>query len=126
MRGNAGINRLAKAIDGRAKERAQRPNELELGAIQDDKSLLLDRFAVPIPPSDYLVSGFLTISEDFITTTELQSGAHSQYQGDGAHDHQIVTPEQFKPLKAGDRVLVAWVNDGTDPVVLCRVVSGDA
>ena len=31
---------------------------------------------------------------------------------------------EIKPeLKPGDRVLVAWVNDGTDPVVVSKVVN---
>lgn len=84
----SGVSGLAQAIDERIRQRTRRPDSLELGTIQADMSLLVDRFPVPIPAGDYLMASGL-------------AGG----------------------LQAGDRILVGWANDGTDPVVLCKVVS---
>lgn len=83
---NSGASKLAQVIAERIAVQTQRPDVLELGTMQPDLSLKLDRFAVPIPKGEYLLCTGLT-------------------------------------LQAGDRVLVGWVNDYTDPVVLCKVVS---
>lgn len=93
--------------------------QCELGIITDT-GLKLDGFKYEI--QDYLVAEYLTMKEDFFTTTELNSGAHSQYTGDGKHDHKIITPDQLKPLKTGDRVLAVPVNGGKDFVVVGRVI----
>lgn len=83
---NAGASKLAQVIVERIRQQTQRPDALELGSIQADMSLLIDRFPIPLRKGDYLAADGLT-------------------------------------LQPGNRVLVAWVNDGTDPVILCRVVS---
>lgn len=93
MKGNRGINLLAQVISGRIAEQTRGSDELELGTIRPDAGLLLDRFPVPIPKGSYLVGRRLT------------------------------EPETLSPLQAGDRVLVAWVNGGTDPVIVDVVVS---
>lgn len=82
----SGVNKLAQVIAERIARQTQRPDALELGTIQSDMSLKLDRFAIPIPKGEYLVCQRLT----------------------------------FTP---GNRVLVAWVNNGTDPVIIDVVVS---
>ena len=86
----SGMSKLAQVLSERIGEQTKRPDALELGTIQGNMSLLIDRFPIPIPWGEYLVCRSLT---------------------------------QLSPLKAGDRVLVAWVNDGTDPVVIDVVVS---
>lgn len=137
---NSGASKLAQVIAERITSQTTRPDALELGTIQGDMSLKLDRFAVPIPQGDYLVCRSLTLPNPMTVTVEEQgshphgpSGGHSQYSGDGVHSHpgtegvhvhEVVRPEQIAPLTSGDRVLVAWVNNGMDPVVIDVVVSG--
>jgi len=88
LRDRSGINRLARAIDSRLTQRLQSPDSLELAVIQSDMSLKIDRFPIPIPPEDYLVTR--TVAYD---------------------------------LEPGDRVLVAWVNNHKDPVVIDVVMA---
>ncbi len=114
MRGNAGANRLARAIQRRIVESLHGPDALELATVQGDLSLLFDRFSTPIPRGDYLVCRSLTLQDPMATTDEA---------GTETHTHTVPRPAELAPLVAGDRVLVAWVNDGTDPVVLDVVVS---
>ena len=139
---NSGASKLAQVIAERISSQTARPDALELGSIQDDMSLKLDRFAVPIPKGEYLVCRSLTIPDPMTVTVAGQgnhshgpSGGHYQYDGDGVHshpdsegkhDHEVVRPQQLAPLEPGDRVLVAWVNDGLDPVVIDVVVTADA
>jgi hypothetical protein len=114
MAGNRGINRLARALDARMKAVAASPDALELGTIQYDMSLKLDTFGVTIPQGHYLVCRSLTLQDPMVQTSQA---------GDPAHTHDVPVPPQLTPLKPGDRVLVAWVNQGTDPVVVDVVVS---
>ncbi len=51
------------------------------------------------------------------TTTDATVGDH------GIHNHDVPRPLQLAPLSPGDRVLVAWVNDGMDPIVIDVVVN---
>jgi len=87
------------------------PDPLELGTIQGDMSLKVDRFPIPIPAGEYMVCRHLTLPDPLATTEEALGG-------DYRHSHTVPRPEQLAPLKPGDRVLVAWVNDSTDPVVI--------
>ena len=84
MTGTRGANKLARTIANKIVDVSTKPDSMELGTIQEDNSLLCDRFPIKIPTGDYLKAEGLTL-----------------------------TP--------GDRVLVAWVNLGKDPVVICRV-----
>jgi len=136
---NSGASKLAQVIAERISAQTARPDALELGSIQEDMSLKIDRFAVPIPQGEYLVCRTLTLPDPMTKTIKGQgihphgpSGGHSQFSGtgvhshpgdEGAHVHNIVRPEQLSPLKPGDRVLVAWVNGGIDPVIIDVVVS---
>lgn len=110
------INRQISVCAGRAVIGLQP----ELGTITST-GLKLDRFEHEI--RDYLMAEHLAMPADFFTTTELNSGAHTQQTGDGRHDHSIITPGQLKPLAEGDRVLAVPVNNGQDCVVIARVVS---
>lgn len=74
-------NRLALALADQVSRQTAAPDPLELGTIQADMSLKVDRFRIPIPAGDYLVCRGVT-------------------------------------LAPGDRVLVGWTNDGSDPVVI--------
>ena len=134
-----GIQMLGDAISGRIKaaNRAEHVTYLELGTINADLSLKVDGLKGNIRPGSYMVSLHLT-HENYFTYNELNSsaeaphvhagGEHSQEVGngshvhndDGLHDHRV--PSVFRRLKAGDRVLVAWV--GNEPIIVDIVVAG--
>lgn len=113
----SGMSKLAQVLSERIGEQTKRPDALELGTIQGNMSLLIDRFPIPIPWGEYLVCRSLTLPNPMATTTLTSIGDH------GSHSHNVPLPSQLSPLKPGDRVLIAWVNDGTDPVVIDVVVS---
>jgi len=101
-------------------QRLQRPDVLELGIIQSDMSLKLDRFPIPIPKGDYLVCRTLLLPDPL---TETDGGWKDQgfvepFDPPAQHWHKVKRPPALAPIKPGDRVLVAWVNNGTDPVVI--------
>lgn len=135
---NDGANKLAQVIAERITKQTQRPDALELGTIQGGMSLKLDRFAVSIPKGEYLISDW-TAKLSFPAFSLVGAG-ESPVEDDGTPDPPTSWTSQtrwdWKPrdidevkiavkpeLRPGDRVLVAWVNDGTDPVVLSKVVS---
>lgn len=112
-----GMERLAQTIRGAIARQTAAPPVLELGTIQADLSLRVDRFPIPIPAGDYLVSRHLNLPDPLVTTAEALSGEFR-------HNHAVPRPEKLAPLKPGDRVLVAWVDD--DPVVIDVVVMSSA
>lgn len=114
---NRGVDRLAQTIRGAIARQTAVPPVMELGTIQPDLSLRLDRFPIPIPVGDYLVCRHLTLPDPLVTTEEA-------LVGDLRHTHVVPRPEQLAPLTPGDRVLVAWVDD--DPVVIDVVVMSSA
>ena len=130
---NSGASKLAQVIAERIGSQTARPDALELGTIQGDMSLKLDRFAVPIPQGEYLISEWTAklILPDFIidgNQNGLKDSLNGAVTGDATFNFQPTiiynVKIEFKPeLKPGDRVLVAWVNDHTDPVVVSKVVS---
>ena len=131
---NSGASKLAQVIAERIDSQTARPDALELGTIQGDMSLKLDRFAVPIPQGEYLISEWtvkLILQSDFIidgNQNGLKDSLNGAVTGDATFNFQPTIIDnvkiEFKPeLKPGDRVLVAWVNDHTDPVVVSKVVS---
>lgn len=136
--GNPGINALARAIQGRigANFDAHSDLVLDFGTIQADGSLLTNTFPRPIPKSDYLVARHLTLGKAgaYLTTT-LEDGEHQHDGGGhgghvsgggehshdgGEHDHVVPIPPKMQSLRAGDRVLVAWVQN--DAIVVDVVV----
>ena len=146
---NSGASKLARVIAERIGSQTARPDALELGTIQGDMSLKLDRFAVPIPQGEYLISEWkvkLILPEFFLLGTEtcmetmgfvtpaasVDSEGNplpgsvtkglARYSFNPAEINKVAI--EIKPeLKPGDRVLVAWVNNHTDPVVVSKVVS---
>lgn len=101
---------------------------IELGTIQSNMALRTDSLQTAIPKGDYMVDITLA-SSTYQTSTETHThsgGAHAQYSGSGVHthdggEHSHRLPENFRGLKAGDRVLVAWC--GNEPVVIAIVTS---
>ena len=53
---NRGVDRLAQTLRGAIAMQTATPPVVELGAIQPDGSLKVDRFAVAIPVGEYLVT----------------------------------------------------------------------
>lgn len=127
------MNRLGDVLASRM-NRAARANTavaLELGVINSDLSLTTDGLNGRIGRSDYLVD--IRLTQDAYETSETTHthsggthGGHESGSGSHTHDggnHKHKLPSAFRKLKAGDRVLVAWI--GNDPVVVAIVVSGD-
>lgn len=96
---------LAKRIQQTAKRSFNPP--LELGTINSDLSLSVDGLSGRIARRDYMVDVRLT---------------HDDYRTNAADDHTHRLPSPFRKLRAGDRVLVAWV--GYEPIIVSIVVSG--
>ncbi len=120
---NKGISALASVIQGKAKQAADGiPMSLDFGVINGDFSLKTNTFGKPIPRSDYsvcrLVTGYTLATSDSSWTGHLQNDKHNHGSPSGvpAHSHDVPMPG----LKAGDRVLVAWVQN--EAVVIDVVV----
>ena len=71
---------------------------VEFGTMTET-GLQLDNFKHEI--TDYKVLDYLTIDKDYFAQTDTA--------GTDSHSHKVITPEGLKPLKSGDRVLVAQV-----------------
>ncbi|BAH07928.1 hypothetical protein [Clostridium kluyveri] len=81
---------------------------VEFGSITET-GLQLDNFKHEI--TDYKMLDYLTMDKDYFTNTNSA--------GEDSHSHKVVTPDGLKPLKSGDRVLVAQV--GNEFIVIGRV-----
>lgn len=123
--------RLGNVLDGRMKRTsgAAVPTCVELGTINNNMSLSTDSLQSPIPRGDYMIDARLGCSTyDTSSTTHSHSGgSHGGHEGGsgdhshsgGEHTHRL--PDNFRALKAGDRVMVAWC--GNEPIVVAIVVS---
>ncbi len=118
--GNEGINKLAGVLQSRMRSIGEKPRILDFGSIQSDMSLITNRFPKPIPQSDYLVCRQLTLGAEntpiYVKPLTQENGdfdgRHGLHvSGNGRHRHILLIPEKMRSLKAGDRVLVAWVGD---------------
>lgn len=104
-------NELAREIKGASSSQFRHIETTlgcELGTITST-GLQLDTFKHEV--KDYLVAEHLTLSPDYYTSKNQD------------HSHKVTTPNQLRPLRPGDRVLVALVNGGTIFVVVGRVVN---
>ena len=127
-----GVDKLGLVLHSRMVQTSAAPAIIEFGTIKSNLSLQTDSYPVPIPKGQYHVCRSL-VHKDPLTVTKDgdgnhghgPSGGHAQYSGDGIHSHpategghvhQIVRPANMRPLKAGDRVLVAWI--GSEAVVV--------
>lgn len=128
---SSNIQRLGETLTSRMNKSANAavPTTLDLGVINANLSLTTDRLKVPIPKGDYMINLMLASGTyDTSSTTHSHSGgAHGGHMGGdgqhshdgGAHTHRL--PGDFRTVRAGDRVLVAWC--GNEPVVIAIVVS---
>lgn len=89
-----GTNKLARVLKERMGKEADAPLVLDFGEIQADGSLVTNTFPVPVPRGDYSVCRHV-------------GGLKYQSETESSHTHIIAPPS----VKAGDRVLVAWVQD---------------
>lgn len=127
-KGNAGVSKLGQVLHERMKAVGTAPLLIDFGTIQSDMSLLTNTYPIPIPKTDYTVCRQLTLGATgaVLTATPIggkhshgPSGEHEQYSGtgthshtdEGEHGHNVLIPEKMRKLKAGDRVLVAWVQN---------------
>ena len=106
-----GVSKLAGVLQGLAKRQVPQDLVLDFGVIQSDKSLLTNTYGLPIPKTDYLVCRHLK-ERTVESTTSLES----------SHTHTVAIDTR-EPLKTGDRVLVAWVQN--DAVVVDVIVSAE-
>ena len=83
--GHPGTAKLAQVLDKRTSQKTKSPLTLDFGEIQANGSLKTNTFPVPIPKGDY-------------TICRLAAGVP-------LHSHSVTIPA----VKAGDRVLVAWI-----------------
>ena len=135
---NSGASKLAQVIAERISSQTARPDALELGTIQPDMSLKLDRFAVPMPRGEYLIAEWtaklsfpafsLVGRGEYPVTNEGLPVPPTQWMPPTRWDWEPREVDEVKievkpDLKPGDRVLVAWVNNHTDPIVISKVVS---
>lgn len=100
FKSNSGIEELAAILDRRIREGAYQPQILDFAEIQPDGSLLTNTFPVPVPKTGYRICRQLSLGDTGgyladVSTSEGSGRAH--------------IPEKMRSLKAGDRVLIAWV-----------------
>lgn len=123
--------KLGRVLDKRMKRTSSSAVGItaELGIINSNMSLTSDSLGSPIPKGQYMIDIRLGCSTyDTSKTTHSHSGgSHGGHDGgsgththsDGEHTHRL--PENFRELKAGDRVLIVWC--GNEPVVTNIVTS---
>ena len=92
--GHPGTAKLAQVLDKRTSQKTESPLTLDFGEIQANGSLKTNTFPVPIPKGDY-------------TICRLAAGLTlgTSKAGTPLHSHSVTIPA----VKAGDRVLVAWI-----------------
>lgn len=94
-----GISRLAGVMQSMVVKGKDAP-VFDLAIIQANGSLLADNFPIPISAGEYQVCRHL-------------SARKAQTSSADGHTHSVETREK---IKAGDRVLLAWVED--EPIVI--------
>ena len=114
---NQGIAKLAKVLQGRAKEQFMSTGRtFEFATITEEYSLEPDSSpGMIIPKEDYLVLEHLTYPETINTEPTVIGDT-------GEHTHKIKCENIHRNIGIGDRVIIAWI--GNDVVVLGRYTSG--
>ena len=113
-KGSAGMARFAAVMDARMQEHIPSDLKIDFAEIVSGNGLKCNTFPEVIPASDYMVCRQLTLGNtgDWMANVETTGGSGSAY-----------LPEKMRKIKAGDRVLVAWVQD--TPVVLDMIIGAD-
>jgi hypothetical protein len=118
MKGKQGYGDLGDAIREHARDVVPRLVGNDLGTIQDDWSLLLDRMTLVAYPWGMwnwseMVNPQNPPGDSIWLVTSIETvGNH------GTHGHDVIA----SPLLVGDRVLVAMTLGGGQPVVVCKVL----
>lgn len=99
---NTGVNKLANVLSRRMEKEKESPLCLDFGEIQENGSLLTHTFPIPIPKGQYSILRSLTLGKtgECLTCTSEEPPQHT-----------ILIPETMRSITAGDRVLVAWVQN---------------
>lgn len=119
---HVGVNSLVRTLAAFTPPSAGSHVEwVELGTVQLDMAILLDRFSVPISKGQYLLARSLTLPDPIEDT--LPGSAPGPYDGAPSHTHAIPRPPQLAPIKPGDRVVCVWAAGGSILVVLDVVVT---
>lgn len=109
------LRKMGAALIEKMRQISDKPNVLDFGSILPDFSLQTNSFPVPIPKGDYFVCRMAALPDkDNWAMTETA----------GSHSHQVALPDSLIPLRPGDRVLVAWVED--DAVVIDKFMPATA
>lgn len=105
------MQRLASVMAARMNQtsRAAVSTTIELGTVNKNLSITPDSLRVAIPKGDYMVNLMLT--------GEKYTGYG--YSGEQSHRHEL--PAEYRGLRPGDRILMAWC--GKEPVVIAVVTS---
>ena len=129
-----GHAQFAKALDDHVNRRMRRPPPLDFGTITAE-GLAIDGFGPVWPKGGILVDERFNHPDTAESPWEMNVGApmtSPSFPGSPAatgvalHYHQMPLPPQFRPLEAGDRVLLVWLDhdgDSPTPVVIARLVS---
>ena len=104
-----GVSRLAGAMQKIAGLGKDDSLILDFGVINSDGSLKTNTFPAAIPKKDYMVCSWLN-----------GAGGSTGTAGDPSHRHSFSVGSK---LRAGDRVLVAWVQN--DAVVIDKILHGN-
>lgn len=95
MESNTGVNLLAGVLQKRTKAISEKPSVIDVGEIQEDMSLLCNKFPLPIPMGDYMVCRSVCLGDvgDLLYRTqemgEENAGNHSHIMEEVAHSHGI-------------------------------------
>ena len=100
--GHTGISELAAVISGRIKKEQESPLRLDFGEIQENGSLVTNTFPQAIPKGDYSVCRQLTLG---------RAGESLLCTATEPPRHTVILPDKMRSVCAGDRVLVAWVQN---------------
>jgi len=110
---NAGANALTNTLTGMMKKIADKPPVLDFGIINTDLSLTINSFPRPVPLSDYSICRQLLYDPNIPLTETYVDGSHDHYGAVPAetHQHKVKLPKKMRRLKAGDKVLVAIIQN---------------
>ncbi len=120
----SGANKLTNTLAGMMRSISDKPPALDFGIINSDYSLTTNLFRKPIPKNEYSVCRQLLYDPSVPLTKTYTDGEHGHPDASppGTHYHEVKLPKKMRWLKAGDKVLVAWIQN--EAVVIDIVYSG--